>query len=176
MFRGDAYTATIYECDEDITDADIKRVDRELQHSGLIVQFMTPPRSRALVHTAMCSRITPFGFPVLPEVKITNAGLLGLAFSGIVQGSVGRSPNKDGPTTRVGLIPESRRAPDAEVRITLTPLCPRSVTIVFRRLIGCFGSKGTHAPPVLSSASIATIAHFDFSKHTGTKVSGPIFP
>jgi hypothetical protein len=119
-----------------------------------------------------CSILHPFGSPVLPEVNITYAVLVGIL---------------GGRPTEYACACDDIFGSDA--LLTTMASCTRDaifgkhssdtracVQLALRQIIanlsaGRDGSSRRKAPPALSTASIATTVHIDFSKQSGTTSS-----
>src|SRR5436853_7594815 len=127
--------------------------------------FMALLCPAALEQKAPCSMTTPFGVPVLTDVNMTYAALSGRT-SEDTKGPAGSDArNDDESSTTIPTIPSNIAAVWGD---TIMTLAPTWWIISSLRLAGCEGSNGTKAPPAFNTASIATIVHTDFSKHSGT--------
>lgn len=121
------------------------------------------PWAFILEHNAECSKTTPFGTPVLPDVWITYTALCGLT---VVLGEpwVNGKPSSSSLSTTTAWI--------AILLIRLIwDSCPRMIEDCIFAIMACtrcrgsFVPIGTTAAPALRTANIATIAQSDLSKH-----------
>src|SRR3569833_639280 len=130
--------------------------------------------ARELLQKSRWATTTPFGRPVLPDVKSTYAVLSGLGFVEAKDASGGHKGRFRtlSPSTKtcVSTMPSKREACSG-LQMMRAGMIDSSMS--FCRDKGWAGSRGTKAPPAKRMPIKLTTAHEERVRQTGTRVSGP---